>query len=96
MLSSWMLHGVALLRTDVSEDLIAFIFRVEKIGQLGTTLAVTSNRSTLRSSQILVTLMMEAIPSSETSVLTRAARRNIPGDGILHSHRNENLISYRG
>jgi hypothetical protein len=43
MPSSGMLYGVALVRTDVSEERSPSIIRVTTIGELGTTLAATNN-----------------------------------------------------
>jgi hypothetical protein len=48
MASSGMLLRVALVRTDVSEELNASIIRVTRVGELGTTLVVTSNRRPMR------------------------------------------------
>jgi hypothetical protein len=139
MASYGILCNVALVVIDVSEELNASVIRVTRIVELGTTLALTINRRTLRrntslcisdeggvkflrnvgtdvrceeillrsvrrllvaacvvpSSPIFVTLMKEAPGSSETSVLTRATRRNNPEDTILQLKiRSENWIYF--
>jgi hypothetical protein len=93
-----MLSRVALVRTDVSEEVSASIIRITRIGELGITLAVTSNRRTLLTTNVvpsspILVLMMEALIFSETSLLKRATRRNIPEYATLHSHRRESYIA---
>jgi hypothetical protein len=80
-----MLRRVALLRTDVSEERRASIIMETRIGELGKISAVSILRSVRRllvtanvpSSLIFVTLMLEALRTSETSVIKRATWRNI-------------------
>jgi hypothetical protein len=67
---------MALVRTDVSQEYISFFIKMTRIGELGTLLAVIGL-------QILVTVMMEVIRSSETPILARAIWHNIPEDSIL-------------
>jgi hypothetical protein len=50
MASSGMVRRVALVRTDVSEELSTSFIRVTRIGELRITLAETSNRRTQRAS----------------------------------------------
>jgi hypothetical protein len=85
MSSSGFFSGMAVLINHVSGKGIASNNKITNKRERGTTLVA-----------ILITLMIEAIHSSETPVLTRATRRHIPEDGIFRSHCRGNIKSYVG
>jgi hypothetical protein len=82
--SSSMLPWVALVKTEVSEELIASIIRMKRIGELGK-FAVISNRSNLRRNAMYIACKQHFF----------SACVKIAEDGILHSHRRENHQSYK-
>jgi sulfur relay (sulfurtransferase) DsrC/TusE family protein len=97
-----MLRRLALVRTDVWEELNAIIIRMTRklifflshFEFLRSVRRFIITADVVPSSSILVTRMMESQSSSETSAFTRTTRSNIPDDGILLSHRRENLKPY--
>jgi hypothetical protein len=78
-----MLRPVDNVRIDVSEERSTSIIQVTRIGELRSVrrLLVAAD---VPSSPILVTLMTEALCSSDESFLTRATRHNIPEGGIIY------------
>jgi hypothetical protein len=107
MAFSSMLRRVALLRTDVSEELNASFIGVTRIGELGTTIAVNWQPRKLRRNlvclrsvrRLLVTAIVVPMKNGVFWDVTQCGccknrRCNIPGDVILHSHCRENLKSY--
>jgi hypothetical protein len=83
-----MLRRVALVRTDDSEDRINSVIRVTRIVEVGTTLVVTSNRSTLRR------ILCHFDDGSDTFFGNEVTWRNIPEDGMLRGWPCSTAIHY--
>jgi hypothetical protein len=79
---------VALAITEVSEERIASIIRVTIIDKLGARSAVTNNRNTLQGNT-----SRRSVPPKRRFL--QDPHGYFPEDGILHSHRLENLKYYR-
>jgi hypothetical protein len=67
MASSGLLGRVPLVRTDVSEERSASFIRVTRVGEVGTTLAATSNLLFLRGGRWLL-VTANVVPTSSTLV----------------------------
>jgi hypothetical protein len=83
--------------TDVSEESIASIFRVEKCMSEKPVCTGADLQPPAHAGSPLAhfsTLKMEAIRSSEKLVNARSTQRHIPEDHTLHSHRCGSLKSY--
>jgi hypothetical protein len=110
MPSSGISHCVALVRTDASVKHSSSIIRVTRIGELVKLSVTSNRRmhvvflrsvrrllltiNVFPSSSILVTLIIEVLCSSETSVHKEPHCVISQKKGIPHSHRRENLKSY--
>jgi hypothetical protein len=81
---------VALVETDVSEKLIASLFKAKNSepSKFTETIYVTTDTANYES---LFALKRDAICFSETSVPIRAERRHISEDSILHFCRRESI-----
>jgi hypothetical protein len=75
MVSSGMLRRVTLVRTDVSEELSASFIRVTRIGELGTTRAVTSKDACCEEIPSEVSISLDS-----TQLLTEISSRSFSGE----------------